>query len=219
MALLGRSLPLITLMTLVGCGTQAAPLPVADRPRIEPPVLGTIFDPQTTGTIRGTVKWNGTRPTATSFRDAKVVVGAKAADVMESLNPLLPRIDANNAVAHTVIYLKKVDQGRSKPWKLSDARIEMKGTFINVVQGEQTRTSGFVKLGDQIEMVSRDNTLEMLRARGAAFFTLAFPEPEKPLRKQFKEPGTVEFCSAAANYWGPLLLARGRSSVLDAHRC
>ncbi|MCE9533095.1 MAG: hypothetical protein K8T89_18510 [Planctomycetes bacterium] len=200
MALFARSLPLIALMVLAGCGTQAAPLPVAERPKIEPPVLGTTFDPQATGTIKGKVTWNGARPIATSYRDAKIVLGAQTAEA-EARNPLLPRIDAKNGVAGAAIYLKKVAPARSKPWKIPDARIEMKGTFINIVQGEQPRTSGFVKLGDHVEMVSRDTAFEMLRARGAAFFTLAFPDPDKPLRKEMKEPGTVEFCSAATNYW------------------
>ena len=50
-------------------------------------------------------------------------------------------------------------------------------------------------------MISNGPELEKLRVRGAAYFTLAFPQPDKPLRRTLSQPGLVELCSAVGNFW------------------
>src|SRR5205085_4877533 len=42
---------------------------------------------------------------------------------------------------------------------------------------------------------------QVLSVRGAAFFALAFPEPDRPLRRRLDRHGLVELSSGAARYW------------------
>jgi hypothetical protein len=60
---------------------------------------------------------------------------------------------------------------------------------------------GFVRADDTIEMVSKDSQLHTLCVRGAAFFSLPFPDPDRPLRRRLSKPGLVELTSGAAKYW------------------
>jgi hypothetical protein len=50
-------------------------------------------------------------------------------------------------------------------------------------------------------MVSREDGFASLRGRGDDFFTLAFPDPDRPVRRAFDKPGVVELTSAAGGYW------------------
>jgi hypothetical protein len=50
-------------------------------------------------------------------------------------------------------------------------------------------------------MTSAESQLHLLRGRGVAYFTLAFPDPNKELTKTFNTPGRVELSSAAGYHW------------------
>src|SRR5262249_59710045 len=63
------------------------------------------------------------------------------------------------------------------------------------------RSIGFVRRGDAVTLVSRQALFHTLRARGAAFWTLTFPDPDRPLVRHFDRPGLVELSSAAGYYW------------------
>src|SRR5262249_40869073 len=70
-----------------------------------------------------------------------------------------------------------------------------------VRQGQIDGHIGFVRRGDAVAMVSRDTFFYSLHADGAAFFTLAFPDPEKPLTRRLTEKGLVELTSGAGSFW------------------
>ncbi len=204
-----RILLFFILIGVAGCGTQAAPLyPLAEKPA-PPPELGARYDSSSTGSIRGRVVWSGALPESHSFRDAGVYPGSFA-DPYDFRNRLVPRIDdKGKGVSGAVVFLRKVDPERSRSWHLPPVRIEMKGGSIDVVQ-EGAHLAGFVHAGDAIEMVSIGQEIESLRARGAAFFTLPFPKPNKPLQRSLGQTGLVELSSAVGNFW-----ARGWLFVVE----
>lgn len=199
-ALRMRTVMFVMFAGSAGCGTQAAPLyPLAEKPA-PPPALASRYDSTATGTIHGRVVWNAPLPASTSFRDAGVIPGSFALG-SDALNRLVPRVDGkNNGLAGAVIFLRKVDPERSRPWDLPPVRVVMKSRFITAEQDGE-HLVGFVRAGDSIEMMSRDEQLESLRARGAAFFTLAFPKSSKPIRRVLPEAGIVELSSAVAHFW------------------
>jgi hypothetical protein len=195
-----RNAVLVLAACATGCSTQAAPLyPLADEPA-PPPALATRFDVAATGSISGRVVWNGAKPESHSFRDAGVHPGSFA-DSYDGNNWLVPRINArNDGIVAAVVSLRKVDPERSRPWDLSPVRVVMRSQSIAAEQGGEY-IAGFVHAGDTIKMQSEGAELELLRARGAAFFTLPFPKPDKPVTRTLAQAGMVEFSSAAGNFW------------------
>jgi hypothetical protein len=190
----------VVFVVIAGCGTQAAPLyPLAEKPA-SPPPLASRYDSTSTGSIRGRIVWNGPVPASTSFRDAGVFPGSFALGI-DALNRLVPRIDGkSNSVAGAVVFLRKIDPERSRPWDLPPVRVVMKSSLIAAEQDGEHLT-GFVHAGDSIEMFSRDEQLESLRARGAAFFTLAFPKSSKPISRVLPHAGQLELSSAVGHFW------------------
>lgn len=194
-------LPFGLLFVAAGCGSHAAPLHPLESAAVSPPALAEKYDAGATGTIKGTVVWKGELTTARSFHEAKAAIGS-AAIHDDARNPHLPRVNPNGkGVGEAVIFLRKVEPSRSKPWDLSAVRAEMNEGHIRIEQGTAGHLTGFVRAGQEIEMVSHSKELEILRARGSAFFTLAFPEPEKPLRRKLRASGLVELTGATTNYW------------------
>ena len=196
------ALPYFRSFVLIGCGPQASPLHPLEKPAAARPELGTTYDPAKTGTIRGRVFWNGPLPESHAFRDIGVVTPA-IAERADTKNPLIIQVNPNgNGVANAVVYLRKVDAAKSRPWDHPPLRVEMKDGSISIEQGQASgQVVGFVEVGDSIEMVSRSKPFEMLRARGAAYFTLAFPAPDASLHRALAKPGVVELSSGAGNYW------------------
>jgi hypothetical protein len=69
-------------------------------------------------------------------------------------------------------------------------------------QGDGPPTNvSFVHVGDEIIVVSRQTHFHALRARGAAFWTLALPEPDRPRSRRLSESGVVELSSGAYDFW------------------
>jgi hypothetical protein len=195
-----RRFAFLLTIAVVGCGTHAAPLHPFEPPPEPPPELGTQFDATQTGAIRGRILWVSESPVSTGFRNGKIGTPSQAAS-FDANNPLMPRINSqNHGVAEAVIFLRKVDPQRSRQWSLSRAQVEMGQGTIAIRQGEGRGVTGIVHTSDELAMISHGPNPEMLRARGAAFFTLAFPEPERELRRRLDRPGLVELSSAASNF-------------------
>jgi len=123
-------------------------------------------------------------------------------DHFDRNNPCLPQIKSpGNGVGGAVVYLRRVDAAKSKPWDLPSARIALKNGVICVEQGAGDFATGFVRLGDSVEMISRSSNFDQLRANGAAFFTIPFPDADKPLQRAFKRSGVVEFSSGVNHFF------------------
>src|SRR5262249_17392835 len=71
----------------------------------------------------------------------------------------------------------------------------------HVLQGAADGRTGFVHRGEEVEMVSEQPAFHSLQARGAAFFTLAFPDADRPRRRRLSRTGLVELSSGAGYVW------------------
>jgi hypothetical protein len=183
-----------------GCGHPAAAPPVASPP--PRPETGSRFDPATAGTIRGQVLWHGDVPNPSPLA-APLPDGRGNYRPAELPNPFAPAVDGKTrGLAWAVVYLKGIDPERGRPWDLPPVRVEMRDYRIHIRQGDdEARPVGFVRRGDEIEMASADPVHHTLRARGAAYFSLPFPDPGQPLRRRLDTPGLVELTSGAGYYW------------------
>lgn len=195
-------LPVFALFAGASCDLQPdyTPIPTPERTP-EPSLVATRFDPATSGRITGRVTWVGDRPTAPPF-----IYGSPNPDGNFTLrmmaNPNAPAIDdRTRGLSGAVVYLRGLDPALAKPWDLPPARIEMHDRGIRIAQGTSTGRSGFVLRSGSAEMRSVEPAFHVLRARGAAFFSLTFPQPDQPLTRTFEKAGRVELSSGAGYYW------------------
>ncbi len=201
MPLRPRSFLPVVLASLVGCGPSPDESPSTSTPPPSP-AIGVRFDPATAGTVRGQVLWQGDVPKVPSTT-AAIPDWAGGYRWDEMPNPFAPSVDAKTrGLAHAVVSLQGIDPKAGRPWDLPPVRVEMvkHRIFVKQFDDPEGRT-GFVRHGDEVEMVSLEPAYHMLRARGAANFTLPFPDPNKPLRRRFDVPGVVELTSGAGYYW------------------
>jgi len=187
------------LLLLVGCGTRAA---VPAPPAVEAPTpLGVNFNPARAGTIEGRVSWQGDMPTWHAYRDVKTTVGREV-DSIDFLNPAIPKIHAENrGIGQTLVFLRSVDPKRSKPWDIPAPKALAHNNLMHLEQFGRLSPVGIARRGDEIELSSTNTELDLLRAEGAAFFTLAFPVERRPLARVMDRAGVVEFSSAVGKYW------------------
>jgi hypothetical protein len=156
-----------------------SPLPVGDR-----------------GGIAGRVVWSGDIPVVPPIRG---LIPSKDGPLWgEVPNHFAPRIDPKTkGVADAVVFLKSAPTVGSFP----PLTVEQTDQTVRVRQGDRANRIGFVKVGSEIGMVSHDDEYHALRARGASYFTLAFPAPNQPVERKLDTPGHVEFTSAAGYFW------------------
>ena len=198
---LARGLGVLLLATL-GCGD----IPPSTPEEVYRPTkdAGLDFDPATTGSIRGQVIWDGEIP---AIPPLAVMPNPLAGELLQKKqlrpNPNTPRIELRTkGVANAVIFLRGLDPRRGRRWDHPPlhSRAGAIGQF-HLLQGDMDGQIGFVRRGDGITMISRDRFFHSLHASGAAFFTLTFPDPGRPLQRPVKEKGIVELTSAAGYYW------------------
>ncbi|MEO2088228.1 MAG: hypothetical protein ABGY75_01855 [Gemmataceae bacterium] len=148
------------------------------------------------GTIGGRVVWSGDIPDVPPIRGLITTKGGLHWG--EVPNHFAPRIDPKSqGIADAVVFLKASPIAGTIP----PLTVEQSDLTIRIRQSGETSRLGFVKVGSEIEMVSRDDEYHSLRARGAEYFTLPFPAPNQPVRRKLDTPGHVEFTSAAGYFW------------------
>ncbi len=171
---------------------QAPPAPVARH-----------FDEATAGTIAGRVTWTGPLPKVPPFEIRAFVLAGKAGQPrLIRENPNAPAVDpASRGVAGAVVFLRGVAADKSRPWDHAPVRVEQRDRRLHIIQGGVHSRVGFVRAGDEIEMVSRDKLFHALHGGGSAFFSLTFPDPDRLRSRLLTSRGLVELSSGAGFYW------------------
>lgn len=187
---------LVGLFPWCGCSENA---PVTPIPTVESDVLATCFDATSTGVIHGRVTWTGDVPVVPPLEVRSLIFDADGArEKWLEPNPNAPVIDPNTrGIRNAVVFLRGVDSAHSRPWNHEPVWIEQSARRFQVHQGAFTGFCGFVRRGSRVEMVSRDPCLHVLHASGAAYFSLAFPDPDLPRVRALPQAGVVELTSAA----------------------
>ncbi len=203
---------LVVPFCLLTFGCEEVTPPARDVRAFPNSALSCSFDAATTGTVQGSVTWQGELPNVPPFvtRPHPLAgLGLRERQVRE--HPNAPRINPETrGVANAVVYLRGVDPKRSRPWDLPPVRLEMRDRRVFVCQGEREFHVGVVRRGDAVAMVSKDPYFHALHADGAAFFTLMFPDADQPLERRLAQNGIVEWSSACGYYW-----LRGYTFVAD----
>jgi len=191
-----------SMVTAIGCG-KASSQPKDELIELSGQVPASNFDPNEAGAIRGRVVWQGEIPNIAPFLiRANPIGGGAVAKRQFQRNPNAPSIDAgHHGVANAVVFLRGVDATKAKVWNLPPVHVEMKDLGLRVFQGDADSSYGFVHRGDPIEMVSRDAYFHSLHFDGVNYFTLAFPDLDKPLSRPLVKKGLVELTSSAGYYW------------------
>jgi hypothetical protein len=192
---------LVLSVLAAGCDDFPA-LPLME---IEPPdlAIGTEFDPHTAATVTGQLTWVGPVPEVKPFV-GPLTPGSEGSDHTGRpwANPHAPVVEpGSRGVAGAVVFLRGVESRKARPWDHPTVRIEIQGGQFHIRQGEADSHSGFLRPGDYVEMVSRDPWLDIVQARGVAFFSLAFPQAGPVRSRPLNRPGLVELISGAGHYW------------------
>jgi hypothetical protein len=192
---------LLLLLAALGCGDVSA---VIDNDSSDlKHEAGREFDPASSATIHGQVRWAGEMPVAPPF---ELLPNPLADPILQKKqqrsNPNAPLIEQRTkGIGNAVVFLRGIEPKRGRPWDHPPVRVELRNGEFHILQGEANSHYGFVRRGDEIEMFSRDPFFHALHADGAAFFSLTFPDPDRPLRRPLKDTGTVELASAAGYFW------------------
>lgn len=203
-----RWLSLSSLLVLIwsGCTESVDPVPPA-KPVADVPIqLAKNFNSEAVGTIHGHVRWQGDLPSVPKFEVIASTMFYPHWNTSEERrrfqNPNIPHVDPiHKGIDGAVVFLRKVDSDRAHPWNHASVKVVMEDYRINVLQGGGRHQTGFVKVGDSINMLSGENRFHILRARGAAFFSLALPHPDQPRQRRLTQKGIVELTSGAGYYW------------------
>jgi hypothetical protein len=197
-----RSLPalfgLLVAVTLPGC-LDESPQPVTTEPSVTE--IGQAFDPRSSGTIRGEIVWLGPLAAVPPF-EYRPKPESPVADRKYYSNPNAPVVDApTQGVGNAVVFLRSVDPARSKPWDHAGVFVELSRRQLRLEQGDGKVRAAFARRGEPLTMKSADDILYIVRAGGAAFFSLTFAEPREPRQRRLEQKGLVELSSAAGHYW------------------
>jgi hypothetical protein len=161
------------------------------------------YDATTAGIIRGHVLWKGDIPGVPGLKvGLNPAYGPPFDKAQLRDNPNAPIVDPyGRGVADAVVFLEGVDADNARPWNHGPLHIEQQDGRIHIRQEGLDSRIGFVRPTDDVVLVSKDSYPHALRASGAAFFTLTFPDPGQPLVRRFEHKGRVELTSGLGYYW------------------
>src|SRR5262249_47053416 len=146
-----------------GCDAPPAPLAVTHDPGspLHAALRGSPFS------VSGRVVWDGPSPSVPAVNALRAKSGGGIVALTRP-HPNLPRIDAETrGLAGVVVTLRGIDPSNAKPWDHPPVTIELHDERPLVRQGGAAFDNvGFVRRGDAITMVSRQNHFHVLRARG-----------------------------------------------------
>lgn len=186
----------ILLLSFAICGCDS------DRPAPEPAPQPTVpsADNHPTGGVTGRVVWSGPVPQLPPVSTLRPRPDGTNALITRPA-PNAPQIGPDGGVAGAVVFLRGVDPLKARPWDRPPVTIEMHDDRPMVRQGDGLTNLGFVRVGEDITIISRQSHFHALRARGAAYWTLTLPEPDRPRTRRLNDPGVVELSSGAYDFW------------------
>jgi hypothetical protein len=194
-----KGLVLVVVLAVGGCA-DAPPPPAPDGPLGE---AAGQFDPATAGTIAGRVTWDGPLPDVPPFRAPVSPLSDPVVGKPQSWpNPHAPVIDpSTRGVAGAVIFLRGIDARRGRPWDHPPVTVELRDYQIHILQGDADLLTGFVRRGTPVTFTSGQPVIHSVQARGAAFFSLAFPPGARPCVRTLERGSVVELSSGVGHFW------------------
>src|SRR5262249_37503283 len=140
------------------------------------PAASSPLDASACGTIAGQVRWSGATPAVPSFTAHPYPwLPCVALPARDFPNPNRPRIDGRtSAVEEAGVFLGGGGPVRGRARDPPPLRVEVRDFQYTVHQGDCDGRFGFVRRGDTVKFLSRQQEYEVIRARGAAFFSLPF---------------------------------------------
>jgi hypothetical protein len=188
----------LLLLSVAGCDAESPARVEPIRDLLE---IGACFEAQATGTVRGRVVWQGPIPDVASFEyRPKLESPSAEREAFPNTNALA--VDAESrGVANAVVFLREVDRKRSRPWDHAGVFVELMGKTLRLEQGNESVRTAFARRGEPLTINSTDSQLHVLRAGGAAFYSLTFMEPHKPRQRRLDQKGLVELTSAVGHFW------------------
>ncbi|MGF1578199.1 MAG: hypothetical protein ACFCD0_02425 [Gemmataceae bacterium] len=196
----------LLLLWVGGCGYFWALSEPSEPEQIPVTSLAENFRGSQTGRIEGRVVWQGERPIVADFAvETNPIFHPKwPHETREKLfrNPLKPQVsELDSGIANAVVFLREVDPKRSKPWNHPPVSVHFQASQLKIHQGRRTGVVGVVRRGEKVHFVNDEERYHGLRVRGANFFTLTLPTPNRVRTRQMVHNGLVELSSAAEYYW------------------
>jgi hypothetical protein len=145
------------------------------------------------GTISGTVKWTGAKPTPpalpiTKNADVCAPQGQKTRDLERII------IASDGSVENTVVYLKGISKGKAMDLPEVRRSLDQKNCrYIPHIM--------LVPKGDNLTMVSDDPILHNIHMTGVELYNIPFPIPNHPVKRPFPRPGETDLKCDAGHVW------------------
>jgi hypothetical protein len=185
------------LLALAAFGCDAAIPPPADTPPAAP--RSPLITPHSS--LAGRVVFAGPPPLVmpvTAYR----ILPTGAIAVLTHPSPNKPAIGGEGGLGGAVVFLRGIDPATARAWDRPPVTVEMHDERPMVRQGDGPPSAiGFVRRGDEVTIVSRQTLFHSLRVRGAAFWSLTLPDPDRPRTRRLDRPGVVELSSGVNYFW------------------
>jgi hypothetical protein len=185
--------PVLLAVAVLGCDATAPP-PI-DAPPVAP------HSPSPHASLTGRILFDGSPPPARSVNAFRMLPGPTI-NVLTRTAPNVPTVAPDGGLAGAVVFLRGIDPATARAWDRPPVTVEMHDERPMIRQGDGPPTAiGFVRRGDAITIVSRQSLYHVLRARGAAFWSLTVPDPDWPRTRRLDQPGVIELSSGVNYYW------------------
>jgi hypothetical protein len=178
------------IVVIVGCESPVLlPLTVPE-PSDPPPESVKLTD---SGTMTGTVHWNGPVPPAAPFS-----MPWKRDSLFS--NPHAFAID-NGRLKNAIVSLDTSKRVEGLAWPHDPVTIVLLNDGIEIEQGGSRRRTGIVRPGDMVSIVNTTAAIAGVRGRGAATFGHVLSPAVAQVNRVLPRAGIVSLTSASGLFW------------------